>query len=362
MKTRIWVTGQGVVSGLGLNVYRHRQVASKTLPAVSPIDVAGLPLLPIDRRFSVNEFVKSSSLRRRQRLSLLVMAAMHDAWTDAGLNVATTANLDEMGVIVSTEYGPQRTVSEYLDKFIGGGMEHASPSLFTQTVYNAAAGQGSIFLKTRGVNSTLVGASAVAYAMRLLRAGDAEAILACGVDETNDIMTARLRTIYCAARLTSFILGEAAGALILETSDSCRLRKARPHAELLSFSSMSAGTAGLEYTQWPDDEPALEQAVRRALDDSALTMKDIDLIVAPANGFPGVDQSEKTCLDRLGWSGPIIRPRLIAGECFGGNEPLAYVLGLSCAEPKQVILIIVVTVSGDITATVVRKEFAHDNH
>ncbi len=82
---------------------------------------------------------------------------------------------------------------------------------------------------------------------------------------------------------------------------------------------------------------------------------DVDIVVGTANGLGAITRNEIAAIRGIGHRGPIALPRLLAGECFGGNEALAHVLALSAAEPGQTLLVTVSTVNGGVTSALVRK-------
>jgi 3-oxoacyl-[acyl-carrier-protein] synthase II len=361
MNEPLWITGQGAVSALGLSAREHAiSPEGWTFADVDAVEAASAgdvahAILNVSVDFSIKDYVASIGLRRKQRFSQLAIAAAVDAFA-GGMFAERPTALERVGLVANTEYGPQRVVSEYLDGLIGGGLKSASPGLFTQTVYNVANGQASLALGLKGANSTLVGGSAVAYGARLIETGKADAIFAMSLDETNEIMTSYFET---AAPDLDFELpfrtGEAAAVIVLESALSARERRARPLAHLLGVSVASASGGGTSYLDWVEDDDTIAYTMRAALDDAGLTEADVDTVVGTANGLGAMTRNELSAIRGLGYRGRISFPRLAAGECFGGNEALAYVLALSAAEPGQILLVTVSTVNGGVTSAVVRK-------
>ena len=363
MSRRVLLTGLGAVSPLGLSAsdqptgdaqWRFDDVvaaADPSMDATVPHEVRTIP-----DTFSIKDYVTPVGLRRKQRFSQIAMAAAVDGFARAGF-AERPADLDRVGMVANTEYGPQRVVSDYLDGLIGNGLLEASPGLFTQTVYNVANGQASLALGLRGANSTLVGGSAVAYAALLVQNGKADAILALSVDETNEIMTAYFDAAVTADAdlLFPFRTGEASAVVVLESEESAAARGATVLGELLGVSLASARGTGLSYLDWSEDDDTIEYTMRGAIADAGLPIDDIDLVVATGNGWGGLTRSELSAIAALGYEGPLVYPRLVTGECFGGNEAMSYVLGLDASEPGHTVLVTVATANGGVTSTVVRK-------
>lgn len=363
MNDRILITGLGAVSSLGLTVRDHAEAGARwTFADVDEAANAEIlsdhshEKLSIDSSFSIKNYVSAVGLRRKQRFSQLAMAAAVDAFA-SGKFADLPANLERVGMVASTEYGPQRVVCDYLDGLVQKGLVEASPGLFTQTVYNVANGQASLALGLKGANSTLVGGSAVAYAAGLIASEKADAIFALSLDETNDLMSSYFDSILGEALDLEFPFrtGEASAVVVLESESSAAERGAKPFGELLGVSIASAAVRGLSYLEWEDDDDTIEYTLRSAMDDAGVGIDEIDLVVCTGNGLSGLTRSEFAALRALGHKGPVIYPRLATGECFGGNEALAYVLGLETSEPGDMLLVTVTTANGGVTSTVVRK-------
>lgn len=362
MRARVLITGLGAVSPLGLSA--QDQTVDDESWSFDNVETAARSQVPDFRHevrsiadsFSIKDYVTPIALRRKQRFSHLAIAAVVDAY-ESGNFAQSPANLERVGVVASTEYGPQRVVSHYLDGLIGGGLMNASPGLFTQTVYNVATGQASLALGLKGANSTLVGGSSVAYAAMLIGSYKADAIFALSLDETNEIMSSYFDALSPAAVdvVFPFRTGEAAAVVVLESEASAEARGAAPLAELLGMTLASSQGPGLTYLDWAEHDDTIAVTMRGALNDAGLTIDDIDLVVCAANGLGGLTRSEFAALRSHGYLGRVIYPRLATGECFGGNEALAYVLGLGNAEAGSTLMITVSTANGGVTTTIVRK-------
>jgi len=361
MNEPLAITGLGAVSALGLSARDHADDHEGwVFPDVDTAEAAssgpvGHAVRAVPAEFRIQDYVTSVGLRRKQRFSQLAMAASVDAFATARL-AELSADRERIGIVANTEYGPQRVVSDYLDGLIGGGLMNASPALFTQTVYNVANGQASLALGLKGANSTLVGGSAVAYGAQLIETDKADAIFAMSIDETNEIMTDYFDTAAPNLdRELPFATGEAAAVVVLESARSAEQRGTEPMAHVLGLSLASATGAGVSYIGWPEQDDTIAYTMRAALDDAGLAVSDVDTVVGTANGLGAITRNEFAAIRGIGHRGPIALPRLLAGECFGGNEALAYVLALSAAESGQTLLVTVSTVNGGVTSAVVRK-------
>lgn len=356
------VTGLGAVSSLGLGAAAHTGLERRDWCFPDPEAVLaacaadpGKHAAPrgLPESFAIGDYVRAVGLRRKQRFSRLAMAAAVDAHARAGFP-ERPGDPARIGIVASTEYGPQRVVQDYLRGLLDGGLSRASPGLFTQTVYNVANGQASIALGLKGANSTLVGGSALAYGAGLIRSGRADAILAMSLEETNDIVVERLRRTV-PEPLLPFRVDEAAAVLVLEAEASARARGVRPLARLLGLGLGSVDSGGLEYTDWPRRPEPFLRVMRAALAEAGVEADRIDLAVSAANGIEAPTLGELEALRGLGHRGAVACPRLLAGECFGGDEALALVLALSNGPPGGLVLVTSTTGSGSLCCAVLRR-------
>lgn len=353
------ITAFGAVSPLGLGAGAQVPQSDWVIdlaatPAGAPA-AGGTGIAEIPAAFSIKDYVKPVGLRRKQRFSQLAMAAAVEAHATA----TATAELDadRTGVVLTTEYGPQRVVSDYLAGLLGKGLAEASPGLFTQTVYNVANGQASLALGLRGANSTLVASSAIAYAASLITAAKADAIVALAVDETNTVMAEYYdrATREADVSLVPFTIGEAAVAVVVEGAESAHARGATPLAEVLGVQIASAAGVETDYLQWDPADDAFAYTMRTVLAAAGLDVTDVALVVGAGNGLVGLSTSELACLADLGYEGRLALPRVATGECFGANEGLAVLLGLDLAAPGDIVLINVATANGGATSILLRK-------
>src|SRR5439155_1698793 len=125
---------------------------------------------------------------RSERITALTLAAAGAALAAAGLVSDPAASPSpRIGVVLGTAFGCFLTNAAYQDRLADGGPPAASPRLFAATVSNAAAGELAIAYRLAGPGVTLTagaasGLAALGHATDLLRAGQADALVAGGVD------------------------------------------------------------------------------------------------------------------------------------------------------------------------------------
>ncbi|WP_319776910.1 beta-ketoacyl synthase chain length factor [Maridesulfovibrio sp.] len=108
----------------------------------------------------LNSYFAPRRLRRVDHFTRMTMLAgcraLHDAAGTEQKDLKTTLPLPEnMGIVVSTGFGPSQTTFEFLDSIIDHGADCASPLSFSHSVHNIPAATMSIFLNNPKPNTTI---------------------------------------------------------------------------------------------------------------------------------------------------------------------------------------------------------------
>ncbi len=209
MRGFLAVRGLGLVGGFGCGA----EALGAALAAGAPPPARRADPEPLDR------FLPRRTLRRVDHFSRLALLGAHLALEDAGL---LGGDRSRLGVVVATGYGPSATTFGFLDSVLDGGDACASPTLFSNSVHNAAAAHLSIALGATGPCLTVSQfetsvASALLSAAGWLAEGRVDAVLFGGVDEAGPVLA------YCWERFfgadAAARPGEGAGFLVLRRAE-----------------------------------------------------------------------------------------------------------------------------------------------
>jgi 3-oxoacyl-[acyl-carrier-protein] synthase II len=188
------------------------------------------------------------------------------------------------------------------------------------------------------------GTHAIGEAMRMIRAGEAKAVVAGGAEAT---LTPLAKAAFGAMEATSptgisrpfdarrdgFVMGEGAGVLVLESEELARERGARVLGEVLGY----AATADAHHLTAPEPtgRPAA-LAITRAMANAGVTPEDIDYVNAHGTSTPLNDASEtaalKLALGELAYNVPVSSTKSAIGHLLGAAgavEAIATVLALN---------------------------------
>jgi 3-oxoacyl-[acyl-carrier-protein] synthase II len=310
----VFVTGAGVVSPLGNDTERFWSQLTAGESGAGPItrfDASGF-----DTRFAceVRDFTTDGVLDRKEakrmdRFVQFAVVATHQAIRNAGLDL-DAVDRRRIGVVIGSGIGGMETFENQHTNLIQKGPGRVSPFFIPMMIVDMAAGQISIQFGLQGPNFATVsacasGAHALGEALRLLRAGDADAIIAGGSEAT---ITPMALAGFGSARALStrnddpkrasrpfdqerdgFVIGEGAAVLVLETEDHARRRDATPLCELAGY-----GASGDAYhiTAPCVNGEGAARAMKRALEDARLAPEDVRHINAHGTSTPAGDPAE----------------------------------------------------------------------
>ncbi len=311
---RVFVTGTGVVSPLGNDTETcwANLIAGKS--GAGPITRFDATAYETRfacevRDFSTDGVADRKDAKRMDRFAQFAVVAASEALKRSGLDLATE-DLDRIGVVVGSGIGGMETFESQHAILRERGPGRVSPFFIPMMISDMGAGQVSLQFGLRGPNFATVsacasGAHAIGEALRLLRAGDADVMVAGGSEAT---ITPMALAGFGSARALStrnddphrasrpfdldrdgFVIGEGAGMLILETEDHARRRGASLLCELGGYGS-SADAYHL--TAPSEDGNGAARAMQRALMDAGISAEDVEYVNAHGTSTPAGDPAE----------------------------------------------------------------------
>jgi 3-oxoacyl-[acyl-carrier-protein] synthase II len=314
-----------VVSPIGIGVDAFWKAALAGRSGVGSLsDVEGFPVERYRCRVAarVRDFVPSEHLDgaadRLDRHAQFALVAAQEAVRDADLRIGDVPP-ERVGVVVGAGMGAMTMGERELTKLYEGQRpDRVHPNFIPTITLNSASGLLALAHHVKGPNLTVSTAcSSSAHALGLglgvLRAGQADAIIAVGTEASITPLAfagfASLRALstsfndaperasrpFDRAR-DGFVMGEGAGALILETLAHARRRKARIYAELAGYAATSEA-----YHMVIPREDGVEAArtMQLALADADVAPAQVDYINAHATATPVGDPVEIHAIRRV---------------------------------------------------------------
>jgi 3-oxoacyl-[acyl-carrier-protein] synthase II len=272
----------------------------------------------LDGSFDPDQVMSPREQRRIDDFILYAMAAADEAVKDAAWTPEDEGERRRTGVIIGSGIGGLGTIADTAIELHEKGPRRVSPFFIPSSLINLASGQVSIRYGFKGPNHAVVtacatGAHAVGDATRLIQYGDADVMVAGGAEaavcplgiagfiacramSTNFNDTpARASRPYDKDR-DGFVMGEGAGALVLEELEHAKKRGAKIYAEVIGY-----GLAGDAYhiTAPAEDGDGGYRAMEAAIGHAGIEPADIDYINAHGTSTPLGDEIELGAVERL---------------------------------------------------------------
>ncbi len=308
---RIVVTGLGIVSPLGCGVEHNwtRLIAGENgFGRIQGFEIDDLPCqiaAQIPRgdgtggTFNPDQWMEPKEQRKVDDFIIFAVSAATQALADAGWKPSTPDEQAMTGVMFGSGIGGLGGIYETSITLKERGPRRVSPFFITGRLINLASGYVSIEHGLKGPNHAVVtacssGAHAIGDAARLIAWGDADVMVAGGAESAiNRIGIAgfsankALCTKYNDAPAKGsrpydrdrdgFVMGEGAGALVLEEYEHATARGAKIYAEVIGY-----GLSGDAYhiTAPPEDGDGAYRCMQMAIKRAGISVSDIDYINA----------------------------------------------------------------------------------
>jgi len=326
---RVVVTGLGMVSPLGLGVrqsFAALLAGRSGVTRIERFDVSDLPSKIAGQvprgsepgQYDPLRLASAKELRRYDEFILFALAAAEEAVTDAGWKPESEAERERTGVLIGSGIGGLPSIAENAVKLEREGPRRISPYFIPGSLINEASGVVSIRYGFKGPNHAVVtacatGAHALGDAARLIALGDADVMLAGGSEAATCRLTLAGFAIMRAMSTSfndrpeqasrpwdrardGFVIGEGAGAVVLEELAHARARGAQIYAELVGY-----GLSGdAHHLSAPDPQgDGARRAMAAALKRAQLNPEQIDYINAHATSTPVGDPVEIAAVKSL---------------------------------------------------------------
>lgn len=312
---RVAVTGLGALTPLGKNLHEYWDGLKNGVSGAGMITRFNTEKFKTKFACEVKDYDSSKYFDRKEANKLdlysqFAHVAAEEALSDSGLDLKS-ADKDRIGVIWSSGIGGLFTFYEAIKSYVlGDGTPRFSPFFIPKMISNIASGSISIKYGFRGPNFATVSACASSThslidALNYIKLGKADIILAGGSEaainepgiggfNAMQAMSTNNQEYLTASRpfdktRDGFVMGEGAGAILLEDMEHARARGAKIYAELAG-AGMSADAYHL--TAPHPEGIGARNVMTFALQDAGLRPEDIDYINVHGTATPLGDISE----------------------------------------------------------------------
>src|SRR5699024_7641115 len=300
-KHRVVVTGIGAVTPLGNDAKTSWQQVVENKSGIDVITKVDKDQFPVKVAGEVKDFNPTDHIERREarRMDLFTqyaVAAAKMAVEDANLTI-DESNADRVGVWIGSGIGGMDTYEEQTRRFIDKGYRRVSPFFVPMLIPDMAAGQVSIQLGAKGINSCTVtacasGANSIGDAFKAVQRGDADYMITGGTESPITNMAFAGFSAMKALSLNEdpntasrpfdknrdgFVMGEGAGIIVIESLEKALERGAHIYAEIVGYGA--TGDA-FHITAPAENGEGAARAMQMALDDAKIAPSEVDYINA----------------------------------------------------------------------------------
>lgn len=341
---RIVVTGIGTLNPLGNNLETYWDNLIKGVSGADMITLFDASKFKTRfaceiKGFDPTEFMDRKEARKLDRFAQIALVASDQAVADAGITKENVDH-DRVGVIFASGIGGLTTFTEEVTNYVNGdGTPRFNPFFIPKMILDIAAGQISMKHGFRGPNYAVVSAcasstNAMVSAMDNIKLGKADIIVTGGseavigaagmggfnamkaMSERNDDPKTASRP-YDKDR-DGFIMGEAAGVLVLEEYEHAKRRGAKIYCEVVG----GGATADAYHLTAPHPEGlGAKNVMNAALRDAGMQANEIDYINTHGTSTPLGDIAEAKAITEVfgehAYSLNISSTKSMTGHCLG---------------------------------------------
>ncbi|OIQ77510.1 3-oxoacyl-[acyl-carrier-protein] synthase 2 [mine drainage metagenome] len=312
LRRRIAITGLGAVSPLGNTLddnWTNLLAGKSGIGRITKFDASAysVQIAGEVRDFDVTQYIPAKEARHMDVFIHYGIAASMQAVRDSGIDQAGL-NPERIGVLVGSGIGGLPLIENTYKELLERGPRRVTPFFVPASIINMISGHVSIQYGFQGPNLAVVtacttGLHAIGLAARLIESGDADVMIAGGAEGTVSPLGVGG---FAAARALStrnddpttasrpwdkdrdgFVLGEGAGAMVLEDYEIARSRGAKIYAELVGFGM--SGDAG-HITAPNTDGP--RRSMLAALNNAAVSADQVQMVNAHGTSTQLGDKNE----------------------------------------------------------------------
>ncbi len=341
---RVVITGLGAVTPIGNNVTEYWNSLKNGVSGAAPITKFDASQFKTKfacevKNFDPKDIFEKNEIRKYDLFTQYALYSVDEAVKNANIDF-DSLNKNRIGVIWGSGDGGVSTFEEQIGEYkLGNGTPRFNPFFIPKRIINIASGAISIRYGLRGVNYTTVSAcsasnNAIIDAFNYIRWGKADMIISGGSEASitessiggfnaskalstlNDDCTKASRPFDITR--DGFVLGEGAGAIVLESYEHAIKRNAVILAEIVG-GGLAADAYHLTATH-PEGEGAV-LGMELALEEAGISPDQIDYINTHATSTPTGDLSELKAVEKVFGANPnanISATKSMTGHLLGG--------------------------------------------
>ncbi len=359
---RVVVTGLGTVNPIGNNTAETWEAAKKGTCGIAPIthyDVTDrkVKLAAEVKNFDPATVLDKGELRKMDDFTVFAICAADEAVKDAAL-VMGQEDADRCGVIFSSGIGGIGTIEKDEQRGLQKGFDRVSPHFIPMSISNMAAGHIAIRYGFHGMASCVVsacagGTNAIGDGFRQIKDGYQDVVIVGGAEAAITELSiggfTSMRAL-CTSEDSSrasipfdkersgFVMGEGAGALVLEEYEHAKQRGARIYCEVAGYGS----TCDAYHVTAPSPEGIqAAKAMELAMKEAGMEPSQMDYINAHGTSTSLNDKGETLAVKKAFGDAAsrlqISSTKSMTGHLLGASGALEGILTVLCVAEDVVL-------------------------
>ncbi|WP_106792431.1 beta-ketoacyl-ACP synthase II [Aquimarina sp. Aq78] len=350
---RVVITGLGAITPLGNSVEEFWYNAINAKSGAARILKFDPSLFKTQfacevKGFDPQKYLERNEIRKSDLFTQYALYAATEAFEDSKIDVNSISPFD-IGVIWGTGQGGMNTFEEEVKGYIeNSNTPRFNPFFVPKLISNMASGMISMKFKLMGINYTTVSAcatsnSAIMDAYNYIKFGKAKVFITGGSEapiteasiggfnamramSTRNDNPSEASKPFDSER-DGFVMGEGAGALVIEDLDHAKKRGAKIYAEIIG-ASMTADAYHMTATH-PEGLGAAK-AIELALDEAQINPEEVDYLNTHATSTPVGDLSEIKAITKIYGNAPknlkISATKSMTGHLLGAAGAIESIL------------------------------------
>ncbi|MFA5675859.1 MAG: beta-ketoacyl-ACP synthase II [Christensenellales bacterium] len=317
MSNRVFITGMGAVSPLGLNVEDSFRAAAAGECGISKAECfdteyTGISVAGTVKGFDPNGYISKREANRMERFTQLAVVAAIQAWEQSGME---SFDENRIGVVLGCGIGGLDIICSQYDEMKQQGPRAISSLFIPKAIINTTAGIIAMRFGLHGPCLSIVtacssSADAVGHAFYAVREGRADAMLVGGVESAmNELAVQGFHQMQALSEATDpkrasipfdkdrdgFVMSEGAAFLLIESEEHARKRGAKILGQIAGY----AQTCDAFHITAPMSEGKYAiEAMKLAMRDAQIAPEDIGYINAHGTSTPLNDVTESKAIER----------------------------------------------------------------
>ena len=317
---RVVVTGMSGISPIGLNWQevsenlREQKNGIRYMEDWEKYDGLNTKLGGPVTDFKAPKHFNRKTTRSMGRIALMATCSAEQALADAGLLDDPCIKDGRMGVAYGSSTGSPTAVGEFASMLINHSTDGLSGTSYIRMMSHTAPVNIGVYFGLRGrvittSSACTSGSQGIGYAYEAIKYGKQALMIAGGAEELCATEAAVFDTLFATSTSNDtphlsprpfdigrdgLVIGEGAGALILEELEHAQARGARIYAEIVGFATNSDGA----HVTQPEAD-TMQQAMQMALQDASISADAIGYVSAHGTATARGDVAESQATNRV---------------------------------------------------------------